>query len=90
MLGQFIAGLAGPVAISGPPALSAVWFPVNQRTTATGCSAAINMLGLGIASVVGEYHYASSTSQLIAVNCHAVDGPSCKILFVIDNSVFCY
>jgi hypothetical protein len=28
-------GLAGPVAMGGPPVLSALWFPANERTTAT-------------------------------------------------------
>ena len=70
---SLLAGLAGPVAISGPPALSAVWFPVNQRTTATGCSAALSTLGIGVASVVGKYQYASPSS------CHAVGGSSWNV-----------
>lgn len=34
-LGQILNGIAGPLIMAPPPKLSAVWFPPNQRTTAT-------------------------------------------------------
>ena len=34
-IGAFLNGVAGIVIVAGPPAVSAVWFPPNQRTTAT-------------------------------------------------------
>ncbi|VDI11899.1 MFS transporter, FLVCR family, disrupted in renal carcinoma protein 2 [Mytilus galloprovincialis] len=54
-IGQLLNGLAGPVAMGVPPALSARWFPVNERTTATAISSILNSLGVGISFIIGPY-----------------------------------
>lgn len=38
-------GIAGIVMCAVPPALSSLWFPPNERTTATGISSVFNQLG---------------------------------------------
>lgn len=41
-----------------PPALSALWFPVKERTTATAIATILNSIGVGISFALG-------TSRLI-------------------------
>ncbi|CAC5362491.1 DIRC2 [Mytilus coruscus] len=54
-IGQLLNGLAGPVAMGGPPVLSALWFPANERTTATAINLVFNNLGLGVSFIIGPY-----------------------------------
>ena len=49
--GQFLNGLAGPVAMSAAPVLSATWFPINERRTATALVESSNMLGVAVRPV---------------------------------------
>ncbi|XP_046553121.1 solute carrier family 49 member 4 homolog isoform X2 [Haliotis rubra] len=51
--GQFLNGLGGPVAMGGPPALSAHWFAPNERTTATAVGAVLNSMGVAVSFIVG-------------------------------------
>ena len=53
--GQFLNGLAGPVAMSAAPVLSAAWFPAHERRTATALVESMNMLGVAISFVAGPY-----------------------------------
>ncbi|XP_052804242.1 solute carrier family 49 member 4 homolog isoform X2 [Mya arenaria] len=53
--GQFLNGLAGPVAMGAPPAISAEWFPPEQRTTATAIATVANTLGLAVSFLIGPY-----------------------------------
>ncbi|XP_053372758.1 solute carrier family 49 member 4 homolog [Mercenaria mercenaria] len=53
--GQFLNGLAGPIAMGAPPALSAEWFPPEQRTTATAIATVTNTLGLAVSFLLGPY-----------------------------------
>ncbi|KAL4228584.1 Solute carrier 49 member 4 [Mactra antiquata] len=53
--GQFLNGLAGPIAMGAPPALSAEWFPPEQRTTATAIATVTNTLGLAMSFILGPY-----------------------------------
>lgn len=46
-------GFAGPIAMSAPPVISAVWFPPRQRTTATSIMASANYLGVAVAFIWG-------------------------------------
>ncbi|XP_068673644.1 solute carrier family 49 member 4 homolog [Montipora foliosa] len=52
-LGQFLLMAGGPVAIGAPPLLSATWFPVDERTTATAIGALAGYFGTAIAFAVG-------------------------------------
>ncbi|XP_062521351.1 solute carrier family 49 member 4 homolog [Corticium candelabrum] len=52
-VGLFLNGLAGPVAMSAPPLISAVWFPPGQRTTATAVTALSAYYGLSFSFVIG-------------------------------------
>lgn len=51
--GQFIAMLSCPIGLGAPPFLSAVWFPLNERTTATAIATLVPYLGLSITYVSG-------------------------------------
>lgn len=53
-IGQLLNGLAGPVAMGVPPALSALWFPANERTTSTAIGAILNSIGVGISFIIGK------------------------------------
>ena len=53
-LGQALNGLAGPIAMAGPPAVSAVWFPPHQRTTATAIGTFFGMLGTASGFLIGN------------------------------------
>jgi hypothetical protein len=43
--GHFIIGLAGPLAFTAGPTISALWFPPEQRTTATAISTVSGFAG---------------------------------------------
>ena len=53
-VGQALNGLAGPIAMGGPPAVSAVWFPPHQRTTATSIGTFFGMLGTAAGFLIGN------------------------------------
>ena len=52
-VGQALNGLAGPVAMAAAPVLSATWFPVRERTTATAIMSMANNLGVALSFVLG-------------------------------------
>ncbi|XP_063413820.1 solute carrier family 49 member 4-like isoform X2 [Mytilus trossulus] len=54
-IGQFLNGLGGPIAFGAPPVLSALWFPANERTTATALNSVLSSLGPGLAFILGPY-----------------------------------
>ncbi|XP_064644031.1 solute carrier family 49 member 4 homolog isoform X1 [Lineus longissimus] len=51
--GAFLNGAAGPVAMAASPVLSSVWFPPDERTTATAVSSTLNYMGVALSFVVG-------------------------------------
>ena len=53
-IGQFLNGLAGPVSMGAPPAISAEWFAPEQRTTATAIASLSNALGCAIGFLLGK------------------------------------
>eukprot|EP01084_Bolivina_argentea_P291271 500581_1 len=52
-IGEIINAIANPLVMSVPSKLSAIWFASNQRTFATGISAASNTFGNCIAFLMG-------------------------------------
>ncbi|BFZ06529.1 hypothetical protein BsWGS_09568 [Bradybaena similaris] len=52
-VGQFLNGVAGTIPMSGPALLSGLWFPPNQRATATAISTVAGYLGASISFVIG-------------------------------------
>ncbi|CAH1773314.1 unnamed protein product [Owenia fusiformis] len=79
MTGQLLNGLAGPVPFGGPSLMSSLWFPTNQRTTATAIAAIFSYVGdassfmLGIAFVSEP---SSANSSLINASSYAnTSGP---------------
>ncbi len=53
-IGQILNGFPGPVAMGGAPLLSATWFPVNQRITATAICTIFNGLGIAVSFIIGK------------------------------------
>ncbi|XP_064597135.1 solute carrier family 49 member 4 homolog [Liolophura sinensis] len=51
--GQILNGFAGPIAMAGCTVISAVWFPPNQRTTATSIGAMCNVFGVAVSFLIG-------------------------------------
>jgi len=47
-LGAWLNGVAGPIAMSAPIKISALWFPPNERTRATSIGQMFNALGVGV------------------------------------------
>ena len=45
----------GATIMSSPPALSAIWFPPEERTTATCINQVFNMLGNAVSFAMGPY-----------------------------------
>ena len=52
-LGQALNGFGGPVAMGAPPLLSAVWFPVHERTTSTAFGNVLNGFGVAVSFIIG-------------------------------------
>ena len=46
-------GIAGVTIMAAPPLISSLWFPQNERTTATSINQAGNMLGNGLSMLIG-------------------------------------
>jgi FLVCR family MFS transporter len=53
-VGQMLNGLAGPLAMAGPPAVSAVWFPPEERTRATAIGTFFAMMGTAAGFLIGK------------------------------------
>ncbi|XP_071101827.1 solute carrier family 49 member 4 homolog [Haliotis cracherodii] len=51
--GQLLNGAAGPVAMGGIAKLASVWFPPEERATATAIGYVIQGLGIGLTFVIG-------------------------------------
>jgi len=47
-------GFAGPVALSGGATVSALWFPPNQRATATAIGSIAGFAGASLCYVIGR------------------------------------
>lgn len=52
-LGQFFLMAGGPVALGAPALVSATWFPVNERTTATAIGTLAGYFGMALTFTVG-------------------------------------
>lgn len=52
--GQLLNGIAGTVPISGVGLVSGLWFPNNQRATATGMSTIAGYLGVCVSFLTGK------------------------------------
>ncbi|GFO22951.1 disrupted in renal carcinoma protein 2 homolog [Plakobranchus ocellatus] len=54
-IGQFVSGFAGPVSMGAGPAVSAVWFPPNERVTATAISTSMGLFGVAVPYLLGPF-----------------------------------
>ena len=53
--------------MGAPPAVSAEWFPPEQRTTATAIATLFNTMGLAVSFLLGEF--CPVCYSLISVEC---------------------
>ena len=58
-------GVSGVTIMAAPPLISSQWFPPDQRTTATSINQAANMLGNGVAMLVGNIQSNADNSKHI-------------------------
>ena len=63
--GSILNGIAGAVVMSAPPALSAIWFPPDQRTTATCLSQVFTQIGTGLSFILGPYVVTTGTADSV-------------------------
>ncbi len=54
-IGQILNNFPGPIGMSMAPLLSATWFPIHQRTTATAIAVTMNGLGGGVSYIIGKF-----------------------------------
>ncbi|CAL1547874.1 unnamed protein product [Lymnaea stagnalis] len=52
-MGQFLCGMAGPIAMGSPALLSSVWFPPQERVTATSIGSSSGILGVAVSFIIG-------------------------------------
>ena len=65
--------MACTVVFSGPPLLSSLWFPPQQRVTATAIAAMAYYVGIATAFVLGKLHARLSYFGLsLIVNCMVI------------------
>ncbi|BFZ22592.1 hypothetical protein BsWGS_25631 [Bradybaena similaris] len=62
--GQMLNGLAGPIAMCAIPQISALWFPPNERVTATAIVTSINSFGVAVAFILGPYFVSGGPPDL--------------------------
>ncbi|KAJ8036070.1 Disrupted in renal carcinoma protein 2-like [Holothuria leucospilota] len=51
--GQLFIGLSGPVMMSAPTVVSAVWFPPHQRTSSTAVGSMAGIVGTALSFIIG-------------------------------------
>ena len=64
-------GVSGVTIMAAPPLISSQWFPPDQRTTATSINQAANMLGNGVAMLVGNIQ-SNTPHSFITTHAHDV------------------
>ncbi|XP_033625098.1 solute carrier family 49 member 4 homolog [Asterias rubens] len=67
-IGHVGIGLAGPVLMAAPTAVSSVWFPPHQRTTSTAISVSAVALGIGASFLIGPYFVTSVPENTSSAN----------------------
>ena len=67
--------IPGIIVMAAPAALSAAWFPADQRTTATAVSQVFNGLGNGVSYLLGP--------AMVPDNCLNMTDPN---TVVVDNN----
>ncbi len=67
-LGQFLNGFGGIVAMGGSALMSSVWFPVEQRSTATALISITNSFGASLSFILPQYIVPSLTAVTASPN----------------------
>jgi len=65
IVAQILNAAAGPIVMSAPPAVSAAWFGVNERTFATAVSSLANYLGSSLGFLFGLLVHNNRTFRIL-------------------------
>ncbi|BFZ22822.1 hypothetical protein BsWGS_25861 [Bradybaena similaris] len=82
--GQFLNGMAGTIPNSAPALLSALWFPPNQRASATAISTVAGYMGASVSFVIGPL-LVPQPNDLLPVN-NTDDLPSYDVSDFLDTN----
>ncbi|KAK3605961.1 hypothetical protein CHS0354_019638 [Potamilus streckersoni] len=84
-VGQTINGIAGIVPFGGPALVASVWFPPEQRATATAISSFWNYCGVALSFVIGpqlvdtpmysDYNVTNTSERVAPSNFNLLDDP---------------
>ncbi len=66
--GQALIGFAQPVVLTGCTLVSAIWFPVQQRTKATAVSIILNGIGFASSFLMGAFLVSSPATNGTSIN----------------------
>ncbi|XP_067649129.1 solute carrier family 49 member 4 homolog [Haliotis asinina] len=66
--GQLLNGAAGPIGMGGIAKVSSVWFPPNERTTATSIGYVVQGLSIGLTFVIGPQVVQEDNSNCTVFN----------------------
>lgn len=83
--GSIFNGIAGALVMSAPSALSAAWFPPNERMIATSISQACAFLGSGLSFLVGPAMVSEPNSTMIDEKINAIYNNSTGVDVIIEE-----
>merc|ERR550519_2403156 len=72
-------GIAGIIVCSAPPAVSAAWFPVDERVTATSIGQLLNSLGGGLSFLLAS-SFIKESSPDNSSSCDSVNNSMTSVL----------
>ncbi|XP_052221178.1 solute carrier family 49 member 4 homolog isoform X1 [Dreissena polymorpha] len=78
--GAHLIGFGGSVPYAAPAKLSAVWFPPDQRTTATSIASFSNDFGVAMAFIIGDISLHSQWFSLIVGDLYS---RQCKAFIIV-------
>lgn len=64
-------GIAGTVFFAGPALLASVWFPPNQRATATAIGSFFNYAGVAAGFIIGKIYWSKFRHHNLTIEVHA-------------------
>lgn len=89
-LGQFFLMAGGPVALGAPALVSATWFPVNERTTATAIGTLAGYFGMALTFTVGPAMVPNKIRSNHQNESHSSALKSSKLVHELDHKIAIY
>ena len=85
-LGAVLNGIPSIVVTSAPPAVSAAWFPPDERVTATSISQMLNNVGTGLSFLLASILVKEPSLQHKNQSNVSCQGPHINQSFIVTNS----